>query len=409
MRRRECLRRDVLPAVAAAVVKADGAAAGAERTALAAESLVGTDLRQLVTTLRQDLIPQVPAVIRSADGTVAATAALERELPPILEKLNATLDTVQAITLDLKRASVQVPALLQDGGTLVQDSEALVKRVGGCRGAERRAVAEGADARRGELSAPEIKRDARPRRGAARGPGGRRSGRPRVVGMLGLGAAAGLLAGCGVPSRSSAGAPRAGDRAQPQGDDGVRAREYETALAGYREALQISRAIEHVDGIAANLLDLAAVPGPRRRGAAAGAVDELLADGKLAFSPAQRSSAAYLRALLYADERPPGGVPAGGAALALCRESACGNEGRIVNLQARIAFLAGDRAAALASAREALALNRKAKADEEKANSLRIAADAHAALGELAQAEAGYAEALSLDKSSASPPRSGSI
>ena len=129
------LRRDVLPAVAAAVVKADGAAAGAERTALAAESLVGTDLRQLVTTLRQDLIPQVQAVIRSADGTVqgagAAAAALERELPPLLEKLNATLDTVQSITLDLKRASVQVPTLLQDGGTLVQDSEALVKRVGG--------------------------------------------------------------------------------------------------------------------------------------------------------------------------------------------------------------------------------------------------------------------------------------
>ena len=41
-------------------------------------------------------------------------------------------------------------------------------------------------------------------------------------------------------------------------------------------------------------------------------------------------------------------------ARALCREAACGSEGRIVNLQARIAFLADDRAAALAAALEAL-------------------------------------------------------
>lgn len=129
------LHRDVLPGVAAVVAKADQAAAGAGRTALEAEALVGTDLRQLVTALRQELIPQVQAVIRSADGTVqgagAATAALQRELPAILEKLQASLDAVQAIMLDLKRASVQAPALVQDGATLVRDSEALVKRVGG--------------------------------------------------------------------------------------------------------------------------------------------------------------------------------------------------------------------------------------------------------------------------------------
>ena len=129
------LRRDVLPSVSEVVVKADQAAAGAERTARSAESLVGTDLKQLVTALRQELIPQVQAVIRTADGTVqdagATTAALKQELPPILEKMKASLDAIQAIMLDLKQASVQAPALLQDGGNLVQDSEALVKRVGG--------------------------------------------------------------------------------------------------------------------------------------------------------------------------------------------------------------------------------------------------------------------------------------
>jgi len=129
------LRRDVLPAVTAVVARADQTAAGAERTARAAESLVGTDLKQLVTALRLELIPQVQSLLRSADGAVqdagGATAALKQELPPLLEKLKASLDAVQAITLDLKQASGQAPALLEEGGALVQDSQALVKRVGG--------------------------------------------------------------------------------------------------------------------------------------------------------------------------------------------------------------------------------------------------------------------------------------
>jgi phospholipid/cholesterol/gamma-HCH transport system substrate-binding protein len=128
------LRKDVLPAVTAVVVKADQTVTGAERTARATESLVATDLTQLVKTLREELIPQVQAVLRSADGTVhdagAAASALNQELPPILEKLKTSLDTIQAITIDLKQASFQVPALLEEGGTLVQDSEALVKRAG---------------------------------------------------------------------------------------------------------------------------------------------------------------------------------------------------------------------------------------------------------------------------------------
>jgi ABC-type transporter Mla subunit MlaD len=128
------LSRDVLPAVTEVVAKADRTAAGAERTARAAEDLVATDITQLVTALRQELLPQVQAVLRSADGAAQgageATAALSRELPPILEKLKTSLDTIQAIALDLKQVSVQAPALLEDGGILVRDSEALVKRAG---------------------------------------------------------------------------------------------------------------------------------------------------------------------------------------------------------------------------------------------------------------------------------------
>jgi len=128
-------------------------------------------------------------------------------------------------------------------------------------------------------------------------------------------------------------------------------------------------------------------------------VEEILGQGTLAFAPSQRCAAAYLRALLFTDGSDlPEASRLAAEALALCRESACGNEGRIVNLQARIALLGGDRVGALAAALEALALNRKAKMDEETANSLRIAADVRCVLGELSQAAQGYEDALALDK-----------
>lgn len=222
-----------------------------------------------------------------------------------------------------------------------------------------------------------------------------------LLAVLGLVGAAATVAGCGGARQVYRSAPLEREIAINRKATAAFERgEYEAALAGYREALRISRAIEHVDGIAANLLDLAAVYRVVGDGEnAALAADEILAAGKLPFSPAQRSSAAYLRALLFTDRNALAqAAPLAAQARALCRESACGSEGRIVNLQARIAFLGGDRAAALAAALEALALNRKAKADEETANSLRVAADVRSALGELAQAEEGYAAALALDK-----------
>jgi len=244
-----------------------------------------------------------------------------------------------------------------------------------------------------------------PDRGAVRreAPEGRRFGAaPWLLGMAGLVGGAALLAGCGGARAVSRPVPLEREielnrRATVAFERGS----YAAALDGYREALRIAQAIEHVDGIAANLLDLAAVSRALGSGEqAARAVDEILADGnKLPFSPAQRSAAAYLRALLFADANALADASRLAAqALALCGEAACGNEGRIVNLQARIAFLGGDRPAALAAALAALALNRAAKADEETANSLRIAADVRSALGELAKAAEGYAAALALDK-----------
>jgi tetratricopeptide (TPR) repeat protein len=218
--------------------------------------------------------------------------------------------------------------------------------------------------------------------------------------LLGLVCAAGPLAGCGGARQLSRPAPLEREiELNRKATTAFERGHYETALAGYHEALRISRSIEHVDGVAANLLDLAAVHrvlGDAEQ--AALAVDEILSGGRLPFSPVQRSSAAYLGALLLADQNALTEASRLAAqARALCRESSCRNEGRIVNLQARIAFLGGDRVAALAAALEALRLNREARADEETANSLRVAADVRSALGTLAEAHAGYEEALVLD------------
>jgi tetratricopeptide (TPR) repeat protein len=222
-----------------------------------------------------------------------------------------------------------------------------------------------------------------------------------LVAVLGIVGTAGFFAGCGGARQVYRSAPleleielnRKATQAFERG-------QYETALAGYREALQISRSVEHVDGIAANLLDLAAVCRVMGDGEnAAAAADEILTEGRRFFSPLQLSSAAYLRAMLFTDKNAlAAAFRLAALARALCRESACGNEGRIVNLQARIAFLGGDWVAALAAALEALRLNREAKTDEETANSLRVAADVRSVLGELAKAEEGYTQALGIDK-----------
>lgn len=122
------LREQIMPEVRAVIAKADQTAAGAQ-------ALVGTDLHQLVETLRLEVIPQVQAVVRSAEAAVqdagGATAGLRRDLPPILEKVNASLANVQAVTADLKEASAQTPDLFRNGGVLVEDAQELVKRVNG--------------------------------------------------------------------------------------------------------------------------------------------------------------------------------------------------------------------------------------------------------------------------------------
>lgn len=142
-----------------------------------------------------------------------------------------------------------------------------------------------------------------------------------------------------------------------------------------------------------------------RRGAgepeqARAALAELLAEPPpLAYPGRWRAEAARINGLLSLDA----GDAAGGSrfadrALELCRASKCPGEGAIVNLQARAALLGGDAAGALGLAQKAQGLNRRAKNDEERANSSRIVADAELLSGRYATADQAYAAALAIDK-----------
>jgi tetratricopeptide (TPR) repeat protein len=230
-----------------------------------------------------------------------------------------------------------------------------------------------------------------------------RHGSLRSLAALLLLALAEGAAGCGGGSARHPPAPafraqeeqaRAARKAWSKGD-------LQAAIAAQERALLAARSVEDVEGIALRVLDIAAL----RRAAgepaeALAALEELLAEPPpLPYPGRLRAEAARLAGLLALDA----GDAAAGAqrasrALELCRAVTCGNRGAIVNLQARAAFLGGDREGALRLAQEARSLNRDAQDDIEHANSLRIIADAQLTLGRGSAATAAYGDALALDK-----------
>lgn len=182
-----------------------------------------------------------------------------------------------------------------------------------------------------------------------------------------------------------------GQAAARRGDDAF-------ALASFRKALEINQSIEHADGVALELLNIAAVH--RRMGErqqAAAALDAVLADTALSFSAERRAEAAYRKALLHLDGAETDAARAlSQQALALC--GACAAQGRILNLQARLALQRGQAGEAASLARQAGDINRKTGDVIEQANSLRLAGDAALASTDFTAARSAYEQALALDK-----------
>jgi ABC-type transporter Mla subunit MlaD len=96
------------------------------------DAFVREDLRGLAASLRNDLVPQLQGLVaeaqRAASGAGEGMARVNRELPAILEKVNASLENVRVITGELVPASREAAGLLREGGELVEDSRALVQR-----------------------------------------------------------------------------------------------------------------------------------------------------------------------------------------------------------------------------------------------------------------------------------------
>lgn len=85
--------------------------------------------------------------------------------------------------------------------------------------------------------------------------------------------------------------------------------------------------------------------------------------------------------------------------LSFCRDAGCSNEGKIYNLKGRISLSKGDIASAIAYGNKGLELNKEDEHKNEKANSLRLLADAKQIEGIYNEALNLYKDALAIDKS----------
>jgi len=221
---------------------------------------------------------------------------------------------------------------------------------------------------------------------------------------IGTGVVLGLLVvACGSapprPTESQAAALAWNQRGQAAFARG----DYPRALEYYRQALDLNRATEDVDGIARELVNLAAVH--RRQGdsdKARAALDEILAPGGVPFGAAQRAEASHRLALYAAEDGDPATARVlSERAAALC--AGCPAEGAILNFQAGLRLATGEANPARALATRALAANRRHGDAVEEANSLRLAADAALVLKDYAAAAVGYRAALALDKTDGRP------
>lgn len=175
----------------------------------------------------------------------------------------------------------------------------------------------------------------------------------------------------------------------------------------YGTALHVYESLSDAPGRAAALLSLARIAAQSGRPAEAlAAVDQVLADQAL-LDPPTLITAHGRAAALHLSQ---GAVPKTDAHLAqagtLCAAT-CADAGALAVLRARSALAAQQPAVALKHSADALALpalaavtppTLKPQASAERANALRVQAQAHAALGAHAAAQAAASAALDLDR-----------
>jgi ABC-type transporter Mla subunit MlaD len=93
----------------------------AGRTTRSADAFVSEDLRGIAASLREELVPQLRALIADADAAAAAAGSgigrIDRELPAILDKVNATLENLKTVSGELVPAARRPPGAAQGGSS----------------------------------------------------------------------------------------------------------------------------------------------------------------------------------------------------------------------------------------------------------------------------------------------------
>lgn len=128
------LRNELLPQLTGLVGMGAGVVEDAGRAARSADAFVREDLHGLAATVQNELVPRVRGLLADADRAAAAAGSsaeqISRDLPALLAQVNAGLENIRLITGQLVPASKDAAGVVRQGGELVEDSQALVRRTG---------------------------------------------------------------------------------------------------------------------------------------------------------------------------------------------------------------------------------------------------------------------------------------
>jgi tetratricopeptide (TPR) repeat protein len=208
------------------------------------------------------------------------------------------------------------------------------------------------------------------------------------------------LSGCGAKHPTLSDTHLSAAKFNQKAESAFKDKDFENALRLYNEALKINRSIENLDGIAINIINMAATY--RKLGDKNNAhkqIDEILNTSPIVYNPIHLSEAAFLKTMLYMDENNyDNALEWTDRALTFCQSSQCSDIGKIYNLKGRIYLEKGDTASAITYGNKGLESNKEDGHKTEMANSLRLIADAKLMKGEYEGARKFYEDALSIDK-----------
>ncbi|MEW6740640.1 MAG: tetratricopeptide repeat protein [Nitrospirota bacterium] len=209
-----------------------------------------------------------------------------------------------------------------------------------------------------------------------------------------------FLIGCGAKHPTLSDAHLSAVKLNQRAESSFKNSDYENALRLYNEAIKINRSIENIDGIAINIINIAATY--RKLGDKDNAhkqINEILNASPIAYNPIHLSEAAFLKAMLYFDEKNyDKTLEWTDKSLTFCQSSQCSDIGKVYNLKGRAYLEKGDVASAISYGNKGLESNKEDGHKTERANSLRLIANAKLMKGEYEDARKFYEDALSIDK-----------